>query len=441
MDASSFFAGKRVTVMGLGLLGRGVGDVRYLAEMGAEVIVTDLKTEAELASSVAALSGVPNVRFTLGEHRLEDFRDRDIVFRGPKVPLDSPYLAEAKAQGATVTMSTALFARLVRGVGTSLIGVTGTRGKTTTTEMIAHVLRSAGKEVILGGNIRGVSTLALLPQVTKETVAVLELDSWQLQGFRDERMSPEIAVFTTFYPDHMDYYRNDMDAYLADKAEIFLHQKPSDTFVLGPQAKDKVLSKYPTPPAPPTIPSVEDIADWKLQILGSHNLENAACARAALLAYGIADDDIREGLASFTGVPGRLELVHEVNGVQIYNDTTATTPEATVAALRAVSSMGKRSILIMGGTDKGLDTRELVAELPRHAKRVILLAGNGTDRLMPFVSDASVYGELKPAVEEAMRYASSGDVVLFSPGFTSFGMFKNEYDRGDQFNAIVRTFS
>jgi len=436
MDASTFFTGKKITVMGLGLLGRGVGDVRYLAEQGAEVIVTDLKTGDELAVSLDALKDVPNITYHLGAHHLEDFSNRDLILKAPKTPQDSIYIKEAVRNGIPVTMSTALFARFAREAGATLVGITGTRGKTTTTEMIAHILRTAGKQVVLGGNIRGVSTLALLPEVTNETMAVLELDSWQLQGFGTERISPDVAVFTTFYPDHMDYYGGDMQKYLADKAEIFLHQRSGDTLVLG-QASEEVLKAYPALPVGPITVTAHDGEDLTLSIPGVHNRANAACARAATRALGLDDDTIRQALESFKGVAGRLEFVREVNGVLYYNDTTATTPEATIAALRALSEGGRRVILIMGGYDKGLSMHELIEELPRRTKRTIFLAGTGTDRVMPFLHDASVYGELKSAFEEAVRVASPGDVVVLSPAFASFGMFKNEYDRGDQYQALV----
>jgi len=439
MDASSHFRGTKITVMGLGLLGRGVGDIRYLAEAGADLIVTDLKTKEQLAESLEQLSAFPSIRYTLGEHRLEDFRDRDLILKAPKTPADSPFIAEAKKNGIPVAMSTALFARYAREAGAVLVGITGTRGKTTTTEMIAHILRAAGKRMLLGGNIRGVSTLALLPEVTSETIAVLELDSWQLQGFREEGISPDVAVFTTFYPDHMDYYGGDMDAYLADKAEIFLHQRPGDTFIVGIEAAEAIQKKYPMPPVEPFIADMRDIEGVELRIPGTHNLKNAACAIAAARALDIHGDIIRTALQSFCAVPGRLEMVREVNGIEFYNDTTATTPEATIAALCALGSLGKHPILIMGGYDKGLEMRELLDEIEVRAKRVIMLAGTGTDRVLPLLPGASVYGDLKSAVGEAATFASAGDVVLFSPAFSSFGMFKNEYDRGDQFNALVHS--
>lgn len=435
MDASARFKGKKITQMGLGLLGRGVGDARYFAECGAELIVTDMKTAEELAPSLEALKGLP-ITFHLGGHDLADFRDRDLVVKGPKTPLNSPYLAEAEKNGIPVTMSTALFARLAREGGAALVGITGTRGKTTTTEMVAHILRTEGKDVVLGGNIRGVSTLSLLPRVSPGTVAVLELDSWQLQGFRAEELSPHIAVFTNLYADHQDYYEGMVD-YLADKAEIFLHQGPDDVLVLGEQAAPIVLETYgETMVSSVLVAKAETIGDDALIVPGAHNRANAACALAAATAYGVERGRSLAALRSFGGVPGRLELVREKDGVAFYNDTTATTPEATLAALDALKDKGL--VLIMGGADKGLDMGRLLLEAQKRAKRLILLPGSGTDRVLEFLPGASVYGSMGAAVAEAARSASDGDAVLLSPAFASFGLFKNEYDRGDQYVAAVQ---
>ncbi len=439
MDAARMrkeFKGKKITVMGLGLLGRGTGDARFLAEQGAELIVTDLKSPEQLAPSVKSLKDIKNIRFVLGEHRLEDFRDRDLILKAPNTPPDSPYIAEARKNGIRVAMSTALFAKLC---AVPCVGITGTRGKTTTTELIAHILRAAGKKVVLGGNIRGVSTLALLPEVTADSIPVLELDSWQLQGFREEGVSPHVAVFTTFFPDHMNYYLNDMDRYFADKAALFVNQKPGDSLIISEQVKAEFAARGIAPPVAPVVASAAEFANWKLGIPGEHNRENAACAAYAARVLGIEESAIREAVESFGGVPGRLELVRELRGVKIYNDTTATTPEATLAALRALDTGRTTSIiLIAGGTDKGLDMRQLLSEIPEHAKRVILLAGTGTNRILGSLPDASVYDSLRTAFEEAVRYAVPGDTILFSPAFASFGMFQNEYDRGDQFTALVK---
>ena len=419
--------------MGLGLLGRGVGDARYLAECGAELIVTDLKSRAELAESVAQLESFPNISFVLGEHRLADFRDRDLILKAAGVPLDSPYIAQAKENGIPVRMSADLFAELS---GIPVIGVTGTRGKSTVAHMLYTILKTAGVPALLGGNVRGVSTLALLSEVTPAHRAVLELDSWQCQGWGEAKMSPHIAVFTTFYADHLNYYKNDPEAYIADKAYIFLHQTSADTLVLGKQCAPTIIEKFGERIESNVI-VVDDLKlpdTWTLKIPGLHNRYNAALALAAARAIGIPDNESRAALGSFEGVPGRLELLAQKHGVHIYNDTTATTPEATLAALAALPA--GRTILIMGGADKELAMDALLEKLPE-AKRVILLAGTGTDRLKSSLPEAPVYDALARAVEDAVSHAVPGDSILFSPAFASFGMFKNEYDRGDQFAALV----
>ncbi len=437
MDVSAHFRGKKITVMGLGLLGRGVGDARYLAECGAELIVTDLKTREQLAESVAQIEAFPNVTFVLGEHRLEDFSGRDLILKAAGVPLDSTYIAEARKNNIPVRMSADL---LVEISGVQCIGITGTRGKSTATHMIGTILQEAKKKVLLGGNIRGVSNLQLFNEVTPDHIAVLELDSWQLQGFGEAKMSPHISVFTTFYSDHLNYYHDDLDAYLADKANIFLCQKSDDILILGGQCAPAIIEKYGNKIESKTIVADElNLPDtWGLQIPGLHNRYDAALALVAARAYGIPDEISKIALIKFTGVPGRLELVAEKKGIKIYNDTTATTPEATIAAISALNDgFTKSIILIMGGADKGLDMDVLISRLSE-LKKVILLEGSGTSRIKKELPNAIVFNSLKEAVSDAFMNAEVGDSVLFSPAFASFGMFKNEFDRGDQFNALVQ---
>ena len=434
MDVSAHFRDKKITVMGLGLLGRGVGDTRFLAECGAELIVTDLKTRKELAESVAQLDSFPNVTFVLGKHRLEDFRGRDFILKAAGVPLDSPYIAEAKKQNIPVRMSADLFAEIS---GAVCVGITGTRGKSTVAHMVYAILNAAKKPAVLGGNVRGVSTLALLREATPEHIAVLELDSWQLQGFGEARVSPHIAVFTTLYLDHMNYYKDDPDAYLADKANIFVYQGSKDTLVLGKQCAPTIIEKYGERIDSKTLVIDElKLPDtWTLRVLGLHNRYNAALAFAAARALDIPDEVSRRALTAFAGVPGRLEFIREVDGVKVYNDTTSTTPEATLAALAALEP--SHTVLIMGGTDKNLDMNTLLAKLPE-VKAVILLAGSGTDRIKDQLPrNTTIYGSISDAVAAAISAAEEGDTVLFSPAFTSFGMFKNEFDRGDQFVHLI----
>ncbi|MEK7201698.1 MAG: UDP-N-acetylmuramoyl-L-alanine--D-glutamate ligase [Patescibacteria group bacterium] len=434
MNARAHLEGKKITVMGLGLLGRGVGDARYLAEQGAELIITDLKTKEELSSSLQQLSGFPNITYVLGEHRLEDFQNRDFILKAAGVPLDSPYIQEAEKHHISIKMSASWFMELS---GIPVIGVTGTRGKSTTTHMIHSILMAARVPVLLGGNVRGVSTLALLDEATPQHHALFELDSWQCQGFGNEKMSPQIAVFTTFMPDHMNYYKDDMEVYLRDKANIFLYQKPDDTLVLGSQCAEVVQDSYSERMVGKTVVASEhDVPDdWQLKIPGQHNRYDAGLALATARVLGIPDTVSRSALETFAGVPGRLELVRTVNGVDFYNDTTATTPDATLAAVRALPA--GRTILLMGGADKGLNMTELIREIPTLTKQVLLLQGTGTSRIRTELPSAPVYETMQAALTAAVETAEDGDTVLLSPAFASFGMFKNEYDRGDQFTAIV----
>ena len=439
MNAPAYFHGKKITVMGLGLLGRGVGDAKYLAECGAELIVTDLKTREQLAESVAQLESFPNITFVLGGHRLEDFRDRDLILKAAGVPLDSLYVAEAKLHGIPVRMSADLFMELS---GAPAIGITGTRGKSTTTHMTAAILVEAGERVLLGGNVRGVSTLALLKDATPEHAAVLELDSWQCQGLGEANLSPHIAVFTTFYSDHLNYYKEDLGQYLADKANIFLYQDPDDTLIIGKQCAPTLIEAFGEAIVAHTIIADESKlpSDWKLRIPGEHNRYNAALALAAARVWGVPDEVSRRALEAFAGVPGRLELLREADGSKIYNDTNSTTPEATVAGLAA---LGENSTLIVGGSDKGLALDALVATIGARCAHVIVLEHanyTGSVALEKKLTEASIRFESADSLEEALHRAlavADGGPILFSPAFASFGMFKNEYDRGDQFNALV----
>ncbi len=435
MDVRHVFEGKKITVMGLGLLGRGVGDARFLAKQGAILTITDLKTKGELATSLAELTEYPNITYVLGEHRLEDFRDRDFILKAAGVPLDSVYIAEAEKAGIPIKMSASWFMELAN---IPVVGVTGTRGKSTVTHMLHNIMRSAEIPVVLGGNVRGVSTLALLDTVTLDHHALFELDSWQCQGFGDAKLSPQLSVFTTFMPDHMNYYRDDMDAYLADKANIFLYQTPEDTLILGAQCAELVEESYSERiQAHVVVTSGHDFReDWELRIPGEHNRYDASLAVEAARALYIDDEIIKEALELFTGVPGRLQLIRTRGGVDFYNDTTATTPDATLAALRALPA--GRTILIMGGADKGLDMSELMKEIPILTKGVLLLAGTGTDRIKKEIKDTIIYDSVSDAVQVAVEIAEEGDTVVLSPAFASFGMFKNEYDRGDQFDTLIK---
>jgi UDP-N-acetylmuramoylalanine--D-glutamate ligase len=453
-DYNEYFKGKKITVMGLGLLGRGIGDTAFLAECGADIIVTDMKSAEQLAESLEKLAQYQNITYSLGGHREADFLGRDMILKAAGVPLDSSYITLARKNGAEIVMSGALFAKLS---GIPIIGVTGTRGKSTVTHMIHHVLSQTteGAPVILGGNVRGISNLQLLKEVTEDSVAVMELDSWQLQGFGELDISPQIAVFTNFMEDHMNYYRGDMDAYFKDKAQIFLHQEGGDTLVTTAD----VLLRAQELARMQGIELAQDIVlvdasvlpeDCLLTMPGEHNRFNAALAYEALKATGLTEEEIFEGLTTFPGVPGRLEYLGEINGVKVYNDNNATTPTATVRGIEAVAR-DKNVVLIAGGAYKEVNPSVLVAPIEEHCKHVVLLPGTGTDKLITSLRENSTINRtildvvstpstLYEAVEVAFARAEAGDVLLFSPGFASFGMFVNEYERNDQFVDIIKSY-
>jgi len=434
------FKGKKITLMGLGLLGRGVGDADFFAREGAELIITDLKNKKELKASLERLKKYKNIQYVLGEHRVEDFENRDFIIKAAGVPLGSSFIEHARKNNISVFMSTALFASLTPA---KIVGITGTRGKTTVTFMIRHVLKKTYKrgKVFLGGNIQGMSTLSLLPKVKKGDIVVLELDSWQLQGFRDLKISPDISVFTTFMPDHLNYYKNDLELYFKDKLSIFAYTKNTRTIFAGEQLCS--LPSHFTKMLPRQTKFISEKVlskSLKLKIPGGHNRYNAALAYAALRSLKVPASSIEKALSTFLGVPHRLQKILLYKGITVYNDTTATTPAALIAALEALGK-NKNIILIAGGSDKNIGFEGLQGSLIQHTKALLLLKGSGTDRLIKegVIEGLSytVFSSLERAVREAFKRATPGDVLLLSPGFASFGMFQNEYDRGEQFAHLV----
>ncbi|HPB60625.1 MAG TPA: UDP-N-acetylmuramoyl-L-alanine--D-glutamate ligase [Candidatus Paceibacterota bacterium] len=456
MTYKDFFKNKKITVMGLGLLGRGIGVVKFLAKNGADLIVTDLKTKEQLSSSLKKLAVFKNIKYVLGEHRLEDFRNRDMVIKAAGVPLDSPFIAEAKKNKIPIEMDASLFAKLAP-TGVKIIGVTGTRGKSMVTHLLYEILKEnfGSSKVHLGGNVRGIATLPLLKKVKPGDFVVMELDSWQLQGFGESRLSPPVSLFTTFLSDHQNYYKNSMEQYFADKANIYRWQTKDGILLARPQAvkiikeKDKagikgrfkVVKKSDLP------------ANWKHNLLGEHNLENIALALSAARELGALDKVSKKAIAAFPGLPGRLEFIKEKGGIKYYNDTNATTPDAVLVALAALKKYKGKIILLGGGADKNLDYATYAKAVRQNVKALALFRGTATDKILEVLWSRSVLGrsrtdlgqnkvEVFDNIREAFAWAKAqakrGDIILLSPGAASFGVFKNEYDRGDQFNKLVK---
>lgn len=440
-----YFKGKRITVMGLGILGRGLGYTQFLAQCGADLIVTDLKPSTALRSSLEKLRKYRNIKFVLGKHRLQDFKNRDMIIKNPGVPLNSAYIKEARKNGIPIEMDVSLFAKLAPEV--TVVGVTGTRGKSMTTVLIYEILKQNEKllkrKVYLGGNIRGIATLPLLKKVQSRDILVCELDSWQLQGFGEAGISPHIAVFTTFMEDHMNYYKGDMKKYFADKANIFKYQKEGDVLIVRPDMKKLIPS---TIKSKLIVARASDVAKYPFTVPGKHQQENLACAVQVAKQFRVPLTQIKNALKNFKGVEGRLQYVKTVKGVKIYNDNNATTPKATCAGIEALSivpkgaSTEKKIVLIVGGSDKNLDLSTLGKVIKKYCKSVVLLPGTGTDKLVSEKLKVKSYKvkDLKGAVAKAMKEAKKGDIILFSPAFASFGLFNNEYDRNDQFMKIIK---
>lgn len=436
MDYEKYFKNKKITVMGLGLLGRGVGVIKFLVECGADLIVTDLKSAEELAPTLKELENFSGITYRLGEHNLEDFGNRDLIIRAPNAPLDSQYLVEARKKGIKITQPAALLVELL-GDSITTIGITGTRGKSTVTQMIYEILVASGKTVHLAGNVRGAVTLSLLKEIKQGDFVVLELDSWQLQSFGENQVSPNVAVFSNLLNDHMNYYKGDRGAYLADKANIFLNQKPDDTIVLGQMIVDEIKQVYGNEIKSKIV--VAENFTGELKVPGDHNRYNAGLAVSATRALGVSDEVIEKALADFRGVPGRLEFLGEKEAIEYWNDNNATTPDATIAALKSFPEKKGKIILIGGGADKELDFAEYGKVAPEYVKEFILFVGVGTNKIkaaLPPGSKITEVDSMAKAVAAARAVATAGDLILLSPGAASFGVFKNEYDRNDQFVSI-----
>jgi UDP-N-acetylmuramoylalanine--D-glutamate ligase len=454
--------GKRTLVMGLGVHGGGLGVARFLAEQGAEVTVTDLRSAAVLQESVAALADLP-VRLVLGEHREEDFRNAELVVRNPAVPDTSRFLQIARAAGAAIEMEMTLFFRLCPG---PILGITGTKGKTTTTMLAGAMLAQHAPDTVVAGNLR-VSALAQLPRIGPQTPVVLELSSFALEGLGAAGLSPHYACVTNLSADHLDRYPS-MVEYAAAKRHIVAYQRPGDTAILNGddalvrefaqaaggrvgffsavQPRDAaadaawfdgdILVAQVAGGTPHAICSADDLA-----LPGRHNRGNLAAAALLARVFGAAPEAIRAAVRGFGGVPHRLETVATIGGARFVNDTAATAPDAAIAALQ---SFEPPIVLISGGADKNLPFDALAQTIVARAAALVLLAGSATPALQEALartgSALPVYGpfdDLDAAVATAARVAAPGSVVLLSPGCASFGMFRNEFHRGEAFRASV----
>lgn len=446
--------GCRVTVMGLGSFGGGVGLARYLAEQDASVTVTDLKDADALQNALGALRGLP-IRFVLGEHRDGDFTDTERVFVNPAVPLTSPYLELARSHGVPLDSELNLFVRQCAG---RVIGITGSVGKTTTTSLLGSILQTHDARTLVGGNIGG-SLLCRLSDIEPDTLVVLELSSFQLEHLDWLGYSPPLAVMLNLAPNHLDRHGT-MTAYQAAKEVILAHQTPDDVAVLnwddptvrGMAARGRRLFYSVHEPLEAGVcrdGSALVLAsergrralchDSDLRLRGLHNLGNAAAAAAAAAVLGVSPVTIARGLQAFTGLPHRLEWIADKGGVAYYNDSKATTPFSTQYALQAFE---QPVLLLAGGYDKGTPFDDL-AHVMQSRVRVALLYGNTAPKLaaalerVPTPPDMIQLPTLEAALHRATALARPGDVVLLSPACASYDQFPHYEARGDYFRALV----
>lgn len=451
---------KRVLIFGLGLNDGGLGMAEYFLEQGAKVTITDMKSEEELKTQIDALSRYESVEFHLGGHIEEDFIQNDIIVRNPAIKPDNKYLRLARNSGKEIVMEMSLFHKLTP---SSTIGITGTRGKSTTTTLIYEILEDVfEKKVFVGGNI-GKSAVRELPNLSKKDLAVLELSSFQLDAMGDSKVSPHIAVITNIYRDHLDWHGT-VEEYIEAKKNIFLNQKADDYLVLN--LDDKVSSKL-VDEAPGTVVtySLKDKgADYYIdeelnvyekgeklfefdspKLEGEHNLCNMLAAIATTRIYEISSEIIKSVLERFEGLPCRQEFVREKEGVKYYNDTCATSVEAINAMFERFGEENKgKIVMIAGGVDKGLDYSKILNNMRKYLKALVLFEGTASKEIEkvagPYIDTYKYFGSMENAVNKAKEIASKGDMVILCPGASSFNMFINEFDRGNQFVEYVNSF-
>ena len=499
------YRGRRVTIMGLGHFGGGAAAARWLAGQGAVVTISDAADENSLADSLPLLADVPMAAIHLGGHHEEHFHGADLVVVNPAVRPDSPWLGVARQSGARLCTELELF---IENCPARIIGVTGSNGKSTTAAMIASVVNAADRRTFLGGNIGG-SLLDDLPHMTPDDWVVLEISSFQLWhfGFCTPHALREAsahgvcrihgAVVTGCSPNHLDWHASFAD-YVAAKQRILAGQTPDDFAVLNtldaevaswlPMVRGRAIEMVESTRHTPCADPAHGVCGLRfdlppLSVPGEHNRINAACAAAAAAAAGCADSDIRRGLEMFRGLPQRLERIATIDGRRFYNDSTATTPESTTAALRSLdapvaASSGARGTeevvgkafsiledplrqpppspsavpphckrssvwLLAGGKSKGFDFGPLAAEIARHACGAAFF-GSVRSELLERVAavDARFPCTAVESMQEALDWcwhrSRPGEALVLSPACASTDQFRNFRQRGERFAELVR---
>lgn len=434
--AQDLYKDKRVLILGLGINQGGVGATKFMAQVGANVRVTDLKSKEELKNSLDQLKVFSNIDYILGKHRNQDIDWADIIIRNPAIKPGNPYLEYALSHNKTVEMDLGIFVQFIS--PEKIIGVTGTKGKSTTASLITKALEAGNIPVVFAGNI-GKSMFDVLEVVKDDTLVVLELSSFQLQGLVSHQVSPKYSVITNIYPDHLNYHSS-MEEYIETKRLIAKFQKNDGFLFLNKDDKiTNTLEFIKGLNSQIVYFSADDLPEgFHPKLLGKHNLLNSACALKVAATFNIDLEKAKAAIENFEGIDFRMQLIGEFNGINVYNDTTATSPQAAIWDIMTLSGC----ILIAGGTNKSLPYKELAKTIDQHAKSVYFLMGDATDQIKKYITKTEKikgeYNNLETLVRDVLREAKSGDIVLFSPGAASFNLFKNEFDRGRQFNEVVQ---
>ncbi len=485
---NTLFGGTKALVMGLGLHGGGVATTKWLVRHGARVTATDKRTKDVLGPSLRALRTTP-VQFVLGEHRERDFRVNDLIVVNPAVPRESAYLKIATQSGKRIENDASLFFRYTTN---PVIAVTGTRGKTTTTLWVATLLQKKYPNVRPSGNTPDNAFLKEFERVHKDSVPVVaEMSSWQLEYLPSGGRAPHVAVITNLYPDHLNRYEGIKD-YANAKANIFTQQKPDDFLVLNydnawtpyflKKKPNALLFFTSTKPLEKGLHGLFvrrgmlvfrfDGMEQKLfsikkfvALRGAHNLENLMHAVLAVKLFDSAISVTERDALRLPTPKMRQEEVYKKGSIRVINDSCATSPDGVVAAILrfakqesvGASALGgsQNLILIAGGTDKELEFTDLASVIKKHipSDHLILLEGSATTKLLTSLHrqklsrrglDKKALKNLYSCVSEAFRVAKSlkgKTTILFSPGAASFEKFLHEFDRGEQFNKLVKKYT
>ena len=449
--------------MGLGLNDGGLGAVKYSLVQGAKsILITDLRSPEVLAKTIQQIQDFSSnysssIEYCLGRHRPEDFGQVDLIIKSHGVPANSSYLALAQNQSVPITTDLELFFYELQqlSVKPRLIGITGTRGKSTTTMLISHILQNyfGQDRVFTAGNI-GKSVLDLIPNLKAGNYIVLELSSFQLERLT---VSPHIAVFTSFFPDHLNRYNSLLD-YFEAKSHIARYQGATDYCVANidqPEIADFIqhlasqVRTYSIQNSQANLyksnqelilngQKILDVRD--IAIDGQHNQSNVMAAILVADILKVELSSLQDSIRTFRGVAGRQELLAMVQGVEVINDTTSTMPIALYTALDTFQD--KPVHLICGGENKNLSYADISAHLHPCLRSVILLPGQASLEIKQYISQVPVWevASLKEALQKAFSLANQGDRILFSPGATSFGAYLNEFDRGNDFCQLVKGY-